>query len=88
MAPALTATLFAGIRAEDATRPAPTPSLLTPREHSIVLLLAEGSTNEEIGARLFISAATVKTHLSNVYVKLSARNRYDAVVKATQAGLL
>jgi DNA-binding NarL/FixJ family response regulator len=30
----------------------------------------------------------VKTHLSNVYVKLSARNRYDAVVKATQAGLI
>jgi DNA-binding NarL/FixJ family response regulator len=87
MAPSLAAALFAGVRAEDAARPEP-PRVLTAREHAIVRLLADGSTNDEIGAKLFISPATVKTHLSNVYVKLGARNRYDAVVKATQLGLL
>lgn len=61
---------------------------LSPRERSIVRLLADGKTNEEIGAQLFIAAATVKSHLSNVYVKLSARNRYDAVAKASLLDLL
>jgi DNA-binding NarL/FixJ family response regulator len=88
ISPSLTSVLFAGIKAEDAARPAPPASVLTAREHSIVRLLAEGKTNEEICAQLFISPATVKTHLSNAYVKLSARNRYDAVVKATQLGLI
>ncbi len=88
MAPSLTAALFAGIKASDAAaRPSPS-GVLTAREHAIVRLLAEGRTNDEIGATLFISPATVKTHLSNAYVKLGARNRYDAVVKATQLGLL
>ena len=63
-------------------------SLLTARELSVVRLLAEGRTNEDIGGELFISSATVKTHLSNAYEKLGARNRYDAVVKATQRGIL
>lgn len=89
MAPALTAALFAGIKATDAQTARRTrPDLLTSREQAIVRLLADGSTNDEIGASLFISPATVKTHLSNAYVKLGARNRYDAVVKATQLGLL
>jgi DNA-binding NarL/FixJ family response regulator len=86
MAPSVAATLFASPESDD-TEPHAI-GLLTPREHAIVRLLAEGRTNQEISARLFISAATVKTHLSNCYGKLGARNRYDAVVKATQAGLL
>lgn len=86
VAPAVTAALFADIKASDG-RPAP-EAILTSREHAIVRLVAEGGTNEAIGDSLFISAATVKTHLSNAYVKLGARNRYDAVVKATQLGLL
>ena len=86
VAPAVTAALFADIKASEG-RPAP-EAILTSREHAIVRLVAEGGTNEEIGDSLFISAATVKTHLSNAYVKLGARNRYDAVVKATQLGLL
>lgn len=87
MAPALTSVLFAAVRPEDLTvRDA--HSLLTTRELAVVRLLAGGRTNEEIGTELFISSATVKTHLSNAYEKLGARNRYDAVVKATQRGLL
>lgn len=88
LAPSLTSVLFAGIKASDAAARRPPAGILTTREHDIVKLLAEGSTNDEIGGALFISAATVKTHLSNAYAKLGARNRYDAVVKATQLGLL
>ena len=87
VAPSLTADLFAGIKASDASARS-APSVLTSREHAIVRLAAEGRTNEDIGGELYISPATVKTHLSNAYVKLGARNRYDAVVKATQLGLL
>jgi DNA-binding NarL/FixJ family response regulator len=93
LAAALTRVLFAAVPSPDAAAgEAPAPVLptgvLTAREHSIVRLLAEGRTNEEIAERLFISPATVKTHLSNAYGKLGARNRYGAVVKATQQGLL
>ena len=87
IAPAVTAALFADIKASDERHPT-ADVVLTAREHAIVRLVAGGSTNEEIGGSLFISPATVKTHLSNAYVKLGARNRYDAVVKATRLGLL
>jgi DNA-binding NarL/FixJ family response regulator len=83
----ITSILFASVTAADAVRPVES-SPLTPREESVMRLLAEGCTNDEISQRLFISPATVKTHLSNVYAKLGARNRYDAVVKSTQRGIL
>jgi DNA-binding NarL/FixJ family response regulator len=88
IAPSLTSVLFACIKAEDARPVVVAAGVLTPREEAIVRLVADGQTNEEIGQHLFISPATVKTHLSNAYVKLGARNRYDAVVKATQLGVL
>jgi DNA-binding NarL/FixJ family response regulator len=84
----LTNVLFASPRSVEEVVTVTSPGILTNREHDIVRLLADGSTNDEIAAALFISAATVKTHLSNAYAKLGARNRYDAVVKATQRGLL
>lgn len=87
MAPSLTSVLFASLTPEDVID-ADRPRVLTARELSVVRLLAEGRSNEEIASELFISAATVKTHLSNVYEKLGARNRDDAVVKATQRNLL
>jgi LuxR family maltose regulon positive regulatory protein len=61
---------------------------LTGREREILLLLAEGLTNEAIAARLFLSEATVKTHNRSILRKLDARNRTEAVAKARQAGLL
>lgn len=86
LSPSLTATLFATVATvETAER---LPDVLTRREHAVVRLVAEGRTNDEIGTRLYISPATVKTHLSHAYEKLGARNRFDAVVKATQRGLL
>lgn len=86
LSPVLAAALF-GAPASEATA-SEEPGVLTSRERGIVRLLAEGCTNDEIGVRLFISPATVKTHLSNTYDKLGARNRYDAVVKSAQLGLL
>lgn len=87
LATSLTSVLFAAAEPAEA-EPRSAPTLLTGREESVVRLLAEGVTNDEIAQRLFISPATVKTHLSNAYEKLGARNRYDAVVKATQLGIL
>ena len=60
---------------------------LTPTELDVVSLVAEGLTNPEIGSRLFISRATVKTHLSHVYAKLDVSNRTElAALASTRAG--
>ncbi|MFD4294672.1 response regulator [Rhodococcus sp. NPDC058532] len=52
---------------------------LTAREAELLGLLAEGLTNRELGRRLFISEATVKTHLAHIYAKLGVDNRAAAV---------
>lgn len=88
LAASLTPILFASLSTQRDPGPVEAAGPLTARERSIVRLLAEGQTNEEIGGQLFIASATVKTHLSNVYGKLGARNRYDAVAKASLLGLL
>jgi two-component system response regulator DesR len=63
-----------------------TPAL-TGREREILGLIAEGSTNREIAATLFLSPHTVKEHTSTLYRKLGARNRADAVQRAQRLGL-
>ena len=55
---------------------------LTSREREIVLALAEGLSNKEVGRRLNISEGTVKVHLHNVYSKLGVKNRTALVVLA------
>jgi DNA-binding NarL/FixJ family response regulator len=53
----------------------------------VVRLVADGLTNPEIGSRLFISRATVKTHLSHVYAKLDVSNRTElAALAGTHSG--
>ncbi|WP_432835298.1 response regulator [Dactylosporangium sp. CA-092794] len=61
---------------------------LTEREREVVRLVAQGLTNEEIGARLGISAATARTHVSRSIVKVAARDRVQLVVYAYQWGLV
>ena len=55
---------------------------LTPTEREVVKLAAEGCTNPEIGARLFMSRGTVKTHLAHVYAKLGIANRTELATAA------
>jgi DNA-binding NarL/FixJ family response regulator len=62
--------------------------LLTARERVVLEMLAEGSTNREVAARLTLSPHTVKDHVSALLRKLNARNRADAVVRAQRLGLL
>ena len=61
---------------------------LTPREHEILGLIAEGLSNREIGERLFVSENTVKTHSSRVFEKLGVNRRVQAVQKARELGLI
>ena len=67
------------------------PSLveaLTPREQEVLQLLAKGLPNKTIAHRLDISEHTVKFHVNAIMGKLSAQSRTEAVVKATQLGLI
>jgi len=77
-----------------ATRPewsAPLPDeldQLTPREREVLTLVALGCSNEEIGQQLFVGLGTVKTHVSNVLMKLGVRDRTQAAAAAYRCGLL
>jgi DNA-binding NarL/FixJ family response regulator len=62
--------------------------VLTARERDVLVLLAEGRTNRDIAATLFVSLPTVKTHLAHIYGKLEARNRNEALGRAVALGLL
>ena len=61
---------------------------LTSREREIVALVAEGLSNDEIAARLVVSPATAKTHVSRAMVKLAVRDRAQLVVLAYETGLV
>ena len=61
---------------------------LSPRELGVLALVAQGRSNRDIAAELFVSEATVKTHLSHVYEKLGVPDRAAAVSAGYQRGLL
>ncbi|MBD2900581.1 Transcriptional regulatory protein LiaR [Actinomadura sp. RB99] len=67
---------------------APAPAVLSAREAEVLALVARGLTNAEIGARLFIGQATVKTHLLRVFAKLDVSDRTAAVMAAIERGVL
>jgi DNA-binding NarL/FixJ family response regulator len=64
------------------------PDPLTRREQEVLVLIAQGLSNTEIGSRLFISSLTARTHVGRVIMKLGARNRAHAVTTAYRTGLI
>ncbi|WP_405793950.1 response regulator [Streptomyces sp. NBC_01506] len=64
------------------------PDGLTAREREVLSLVAEGLSNQEIAGRLHIGAATVKTHINNIFAKTGVRDRAQAVRYAYQYGLI
>jgi DNA-binding NarL/FixJ family response regulator len=71
-----------------ATRDAARLDLLTEREHDVLRLMARGATNPEIAERLFVAEATVKTHVSSIFMKLGVRDRPAAIVFAYDHGVV
>jgi DNA-binding NarL/FixJ family response regulator len=63
-------------------------AVLTEREREVLALVGRGLSNDEIGAELFLSPATARTHVSHAMVKLGARDRAQLVVIAYQTGLV
>jgi DNA-binding CsgD family transcriptional regulator len=82
--------LLAELRAAGAApqRAEAEPGALTPREHEILALVAQGRSNGEIAKQLYISAKTVSVHVSNILAKLGAAGRTEAAALARSRGLL
>jgi DNA-binding NarL/FixJ family response regulator len=70
-----------------AVRPGELPDGLTVREAEVLALIAEGLSNAEIAQRLFVSQATVKTHINNLFAKTAVRDRAQAVAYAFRHGI-
>lgn len=75
-----------GVGAGGPVGSSPTP--LSPRETQVLVLVAEGCSNREVGLRLFVGEATVKTHLQHVFEKLGVGDRTRAVTLAMEQGWL
>jgi DNA-binding NarL/FixJ family response regulator len=89
IAPSVTRRLIAEIAGRlNKPRPAAELGSLTEREHEVLLLVANGLSNDEIAARLVLSPATAKTHVSRIMTKLGVRDRAQLVVLAYEAGLI
>ena len=90
LAPSVTRRLIeAFARRPPETSPSPSRlASLTARERDVLLLLARGRSNAEIASALFVSEATVKTHVGNLLAKLGLRDRVQAVILAYETGIV
>jgi DNA-binding NarL/FixJ family response regulator len=83
LSPAVASRLVSAVRA-----PASSAGSLSAREREVLALVARGTSNREIARELFVSEATVKTHLTHVYGKLGVKDRAAAVATAYERGIL
>ncbi|MET8829607.1 response regulator transcription factor [Streptomyces sp. NPDC004610] len=81
LSPAVASRLVSAVRA-------PADERLSAREREVLALVAKGTSNREIARALFISEATVKTHLTHLYTKLGVKDRAAAVAVAYERGIL
>lgn len=90
LSPAITRRLMDRAVAESGTKDKARAALasLTPREHEVAVGIAQGETNAEIAARLYMSVATVKAHITHILTKLGATNRTQIALLAHDAGLV
>ncbi|MFF3410895.1 response regulator [Streptomyces sp. NPDC002742] len=84
LSPAVASRLVSAVR--DSGAPGNEP--LSAREREVLALVAKGTSNREIARELFISEATVKTHLTHLYAKLGVKDRAAAVATAYERGIL
>ncbi|MGW6580271.1 response regulator [Streptomyces globisporus] len=85
LSPAVASRLMTRVRTPAAD---PAETALSAREREVLVLVARGTTNRQIAAELFISEATVKTHLTHVFAKLGAKDRAAAVAVGYDRGIL
>ncbi|MZD09501.1 response regulator [Streptomyces sp. SID5785] len=84
LSPAVASRLVTAVR----TPAAPVDETLSAREREVLLLVSKGTANKEIARELFISEATVKTHLTHIYAKLGVKDRAAAVAVAYDRKIL
>lgn len=88
LSPGLASSILADAQLGEAVHDLPAEPLLTPREHEVLSLIADGSSTPEVAAKLFISTKTVRHHLSSIYEKLESRDRTQAVLRAVRLGIV
>jgi DNA-binding NarL/FixJ family response regulator len=88
IAPSVTVRLLAAFAAGTPSTPVQPLDPLTPREEEVLLAVARGRTNAEIGDELHISLSTVKSHLASLMTKLAVRNRVEIALWAYETGRL
>jgi DNA-binding NarL/FixJ family response regulator len=88
IAPSITDRLLRAIRSGPVPAAAAPAQELTERELEVMRLVAEGYSNREIAGALFLAEGTVKNHVSTILLKLDARDRTNAVLRALHEGIL
>jgi DNA-binding NarL/FixJ family response regulator len=88
LAPSITKRLIEDYASRPTSMPVVDVSVLTPREQEVLALIGGGANNTEISTSLFVSEATVKTHVGRVLMKLGLRDRVHAVIYAYEAGIV
>jgi DNA-binding NarL/FixJ family response regulator len=88
LAPSITRKLIREFACQAPASPRPALDVLTGREQDVLALVARGLSNAEIATELFITLATVKTHVSRLLTKLAARDRAQLIVIAYESGFV